>query len=220
MKILRLAVVAASVAALQGAAADAGGAREKLAHVAPLAGVRPEAALKHLRATVDGLPRAAALGPELRAVPAVCSPAGAQPVFAEAVRVDGGAGVWRPVHAEAVWVDGGAGVWRPVCGLAGGVGATVAAWGPIAGFAEPVARTAPEYRAAAATAALDVDPFLTPYDVWTWSPLGDLRGEALEARERGETARFQRLQALYWERLETALERRRVLGGGRDGDGR
>jgi hypothetical protein len=149
------------------------------------------------------LTEVAALGPDLRAVPVVCRPSVVQPVCVETVRIDGHAGEWRPVDA-----------------LAGGVGASVAAWGPITVFAGPVARTAPEYRAAASTAALDVDPFLTPYDVWKWGPLGDLRGEALEARERGDLGRFERLQALYWERLEKALERRRVLGGGRDGDGR
>jgi hypothetical protein len=151
MKILRLAVVAAAVAALQGAAAEAGGARQKLPHVARVAEARPEAALKRLSALEAGPTATAALGPGLRVVPVICRPSGVQPVCAETVRIDGSAGEWRPAHKVPGCVEG-----------------SVAAWGPLAVLAAPVARTAPAYRAAASTrtASMQVGDIACPAAAW------------------------------------------------------
>lgn len=60
-----------------------------------------------------------------------------------------------------------------------------------------------------------------PLDVWGEGPLGVLARKGLEARDRGDYAGFEQLQSLYWERMmPAALERRRVLGGGREDAGR
>ena len=50
--------------------------------------------------------------------------------------------------------------------------------------------------------------------------IGVLARKGLEAHDRGDYAGFEQLQSLYWERMTAALERRRVLGGGREDAGR
>lgn len=103
-------------------------------------------------------------------------------------------------------------------GLAQGMTlARLPGYAALAGGAQTVAEGAPVYAALAGRAGeLEVNPFLGPFDVWGEGPLGVLARKGLEARDRGDFAGFEQLQSLYWERMTAALERRRVLGGGRE----
>jgi len=184
-------------------ARGAGSERKGLMAAAALAALGGAGgALEHTGPVADGVAGVAAL--RARCEPVGFDVAGVQPL--------------ARCEALGAGVPGEAGIG----GLAQGLTlAGLPGYAALAGAAEAVAGGAPGYSALAGSLdAMQVNPFLGPLDVWGEGPLGMLARKGLEARDRGDYAGFEQLQSLYWERMTAALERRRVLGGGREDAGR
>jgi hypothetical protein len=66
---------------------------------------------------------------------------------------------------------------------------------------------------------MEVDPFLTWFDIWNEGALGELRAAALKAATEGDDVGSRKLTELYWAGVSIATERRRILVGKPDNDG-
>jgi hypothetical protein len=66
---------------------------------------------------------------------------------------------------------------------------------------------------------MEVDPFLTWFDIWNEGALGELRAAAVEAAKGGDDVGFRKLTEQYWAGVAIATERRRILVGKPDNDG-
>jgi len=58
-----------------------------------------------------------------------------------------------------------------------------------------------------------LDPLLAPVDIWKEGEIGTLRQRVTVSGKTGDAAAVQAAADIYWEKLGTAMERRRVLEG-------
>ena len=77
----------------------------------------------------------------------------------------------------------------------------------------------PSFRWVDTIAGMEVDPFLTWFDIWNEGALGELRAAALKAATEGDDVGSRKLTELYWAGVSIATERRRILVGKPDNDG-
>lgn len=184
----------AVAAALRGAAADAGDGRERLERTAPVGGARPELPLAAL----------APVGAGAAAVPAL-------------------GGAWRTVEVEGSFGGALALAGRAFGALAdgpAGVGGAVPAFGPVAWAAKPVVTSAPATRPRPGRPRWMWIPSSGSSTCGSTAPSGMCAAKRWRPARGGDLGQYGYYRALYWERMETALERRTVhrQGGGLTGE--
>jgi hypothetical protein len=69
------------------------------------------------------------------------------------------------------------------------------------------------YKAAQGMERYEVDPFLSPVDIWDDGPLGELRRAANLARMRGDEGAYDQAAREYWRTVSAAMARREVFEG-------
>ncbi len=81
------------------------------------------------------------------------------------------------------------------------------------GVAVTVMASAPSLAGLARVGGPSLDPLLAPVDIWKEGEIGTLRQRVTVAGGAGDVAAVQAMADVYWEKLGTAMERRRVLEG-------
>ena len=81
------------------------------------------------------------------------------------------------------------------------------------GVAVDVSASAPSLAGLTRVGGPSLDPLLALVDIWKEGEIGTLRQLVTVARETGDVAAVQAMADVYWEKLGTAMERRRVLEG-------
>ncbi len=81
------------------------------------------------------------------------------------------------------------------------------------GVAVDVMASAPSLAGLARVGGPSLDPLLAPVDIWKEGEIGALRRRVMVVGETGDVAAVQAMADVYWEKLGTAMERRRVLEG-------
>jgi hypothetical protein len=81
------------------------------------------------------------------------------------------------------------------------------------GVAVDVRASAPSLVGLARVGGPSLDPLLAPVDIWKEGEIGTLRQRVRVAGGTGDVAAVQAMADVYWEKLGTAMERRRVLEG-------